>query len=456
MSKDENLTSYNIEWIAGKTITVMGLGVLGRGVNVAKFLLKNGVKKLLITDLKSNDQLQASIKELEKYNDRIEYVLGRHRVQDFVETDLVVKAAGVPKDNRYITAALAAKVPVKMDASWACSILGNKVKTIGVTGTKGKSSVTHLIAHILEVAGIPFQLGGNVRGQATLPLLNKISDKDILLLELDSWQLQGFHDEQISPNIAVFTNFMPDHLNYYAGMPDYFFDKSAIYRYQDKNDKLVLTKSSYEAMRLYDSEFKVKGSTAVVKPSIMRKDWHFTQPGQHNRLNATQAYQVAKFLDISDEIIKEALETFPGVPGRLEFIDEINGVKFYNDTNATTPDATAASIQAIRQSVDRCVVICGGISKGFREFEVLIKALNSYVQKVILLPGGIADAIVDSLTTDYVMVSDMQSAVQQAYTIAIETGAQSVVMSPAGSSFGLFKNEYDRGDQFVKAVKDLN
>lgn len=439
--------------VAGKTITLMGLGVLGRGVNVAKFLLQQGAK-LIITDLKTADQLQESIDELADYESQITYVLGGHRLEDFQETDVVVKAAGVPLQNKYIQAATEEGVPVKMDASWCVRELPPSVVTIGVTGTKGKSTVSHLIAYILEQDGKIVYLAGNVRGQATLPLLDHIKAGDYLVLELDSWQLQGFHDEKISPHIAVFTNFMPDHLNYYQGMPEYYFDKAAIYRYQTKKDYLVMTPSSYQAYRQFGNG-KPLATTAIVKSNILNNDWHFSQPGEHNRLNAAQAYQVAKFLEISDEQIKTSLESFAGVAGRLELVTEQSGVHFYNDTNATTPEATAASIKAIADLYGKPVVICGGVSKNFPSFSSLVTVLNTYAAAVVLLPGSIGDRIKPDLNVPIIEAQTMSAAVEQAREMAGRYQTKSIVMSPAGSSFGLFKNEYDRGDQFKSAVEDL-
>jgi UDP-N-acetylmuramoylalanine--D-glutamate ligase len=440
--------------VTDKKITVMGLGVLGRGVNVCKYLLEKGVDKLIITDLKSADQLQPSIEQLNKHINKIEYVLGRHRIQDFTQTDVVVKAAGVPKDSKYIQAAKTAGVPIKMDSSWFATMLPEGVTIIGVTGTKGKSSVSHLIKHIIETAGKKVFLGGNILGQATLPLLDQVQSGDLIVLELDSWQLQGWHDEKISPDIAVFTNFMSDHLNYYQSMPEYFSDKLAIYAYQGTSDHLVLSVSSYEALEKY-SDTKPYAKTAIVKPSILMKDWHYTQPGEHNRLNAAMAYQVAKFLNINDDNIKQALGDFAGVSGRLERIDEVGDIDFYNDTNATTPDATAQSIKAIANKHEKIIIICGGVSKGFTSFEVLIESINQYTSGAVLLPGGVANSIESDLEVPIYQADSMSTAVKTAVDLARANNSKSVLMSPAGSSFGLFKNEYDRGDQFVAAVRNL-
>ena len=219
-----------------KKITVMGLGLLGRGVGDAIFLAECGAK-LTITDLKTKEQLKESLKKLFIFKN-IKYTLGEHKLEDFQKADLVLKSAGVSLDSIYIKEARKNKIPVEMSGALLASLANLPV--IGVTGTRGKSTTAHLIANILEVAGKKVILGGNIRGVSNLQLLKSVKNADIIVMELDSWQLQGFGEIKISPHIAVFTNFMPDHMNYYKDdMQTYFSDKSYIYKFQSKEDILV-------------------------------------------------------------------------------------------------------------------------------------------------------------------------------------------------------------------------
>src|SRR3989344_7736826 len=220
----------------GKKITVMGLGLLGRGVGDARFLAGCGAE-LMITDLKSREQLAPSLAEFSG----ITYVLGEHRLEDFRECDMVLKAAGVPLDSVYIAEARAHGIPVEMSSALFARLSG--VPIIGVTGTRGKSTATHLIHHVLsQVTGKKVLLGGNVRGVSNLALLDEVTDASIAVMELDSWQLQGFGEQSISPKIAVFTNFLDDHLNYYGGNREkYFADKAQIFLHQGPGDTLVTT-----------------------------------------------------------------------------------------------------------------------------------------------------------------------------------------------------------------------
>ena len=248
---------------------------------------------------------------------------------------------------------------------------------------------------------------------------------------------------------------MEDHLNYYKGLPEYYNDKSAIYRYQKKGDYLVMSESSYKAYREYDQDFKIESTVAILKPNTLYKDWEVSLPGSHNRLNAAMAYQVARLLDIDENIIREALASFPGILGRLELIESTNNI-YYNDTNATTPEATTLSIQALANKYNKKInLIAGGVSKGFSNYDNLIKAINNNVKNLVLFPGGIADKIRNELTIDHAEVSSMSEAVKYINDKISDLENEIVLMSPAGSSFGLFRNEYDRGDQFVESVNNL-
>ena len=225
------------DFFKGKKITLMGLGILGRGVNVAKFLAECGAE-LTITDLKTEEQLQSSLKKLKKFSN-IKYVLGKHELADFRDKVMIVKSAGVPLDSPFIAEAIKNNIPIEMDASLFAKLAKN-VLIVGITGTRGKSTVTHLIYDIIKNSGKRVYIGGNVKGLATLPLLKKVKSNDIIVMELDSWQLQGFADAKISPNIAVFTTFLPDHQNYYKNdMDKYFSDKANIYRWQKDGDRFI-------------------------------------------------------------------------------------------------------------------------------------------------------------------------------------------------------------------------
>jgi UDP-N-acetylmuramoylalanine-D-glutamate ligase len=270
-----------------KKVTVMGLGLLGRGVGDTAFLAKNGAS-VLVTDKKTQEQLQVSLDALKEYSN-IQYVVGEHRVEDFEDRDFVMKAAGVPCDSEYIAHAEAHGIPVYMSAALVCDIIMKNlpdVVIIGVTGTRGKSTTTELIAHILRENGSRVHLGGNIRGVANLPLLDEVEDGDFLVLELDSWQLQGFGDMGISPHIAVFTSFMDDHMNYYKNDRDlYFKDKANIYRNQREGDVLIASPQA-------GSEIIMRGERVAI--SVPENNtFEMRLIGEHNQVIARLAYDVA-------------------------------------------------------------------------------------------------------------------------------------------------------------------
>lgn len=441
-----------------KKITMMGLGILGRGVGVAGFLAERGVD-LIITDLKSEKELQISLNKLKKYKN-IKYVLGKHRISDFKNRDLIIKAAGVPLDSIYINEAKKHKIPVEMDASLFAKLAN--VRIIGVTGTRGKSTVTHLLDNILKEDARRVFLGGNVRGLATLPLLDKIKKGDLVLMELDSWQLQGFGEAKISPSISVFTNFLNDHLNYYKGdRIKYFNDKANIFRYQKKEDCLIASHQANTAIKKY-FKGKIKSKILLIGSSDMPSEWKTRILGKHNLRNAALAIKVAQILGVKRGIIKKAVEEFRGVPGRLEFIRKFKGIEYYNDTTSTMPDATIAALKSFppKKSREPNIVLIGGGADKFLDYKDFVKELDGRVKALILFKGAATDKIMveikkDEFACEYgVQIADNLKNALKLASKYIQEG-DIVLLSPGAASFGIFKNEFDRGDQFCKAIKEL-
>ena len=447
-------------YFKGKKITIMGLGLLGRGLGVARFLADCG-SDLLITDLKTADQLASSLVQLEGYKN-IKYVLGEHRLQDFQERDLVIKAAGVPLDSIYLAEALANGVPVKMESALFATL--TDATLIGVTGTRGKSTVTHFIFESLKKFyknGGVF-LGGNVKGLATLPLLQETKKGDLVVLELDSWQLQGFGEEKVSPHIAVFTNFLEDHLNYYMrggnsenkAMDLYFADKANIFRNQKKSDYLIVSK---EVAPLIIKKYPLLGSQIlVVQKNDLPADFEVAIPGAHNRYNLALGVAVLKLLDLNEEEIKTSVKSFAGVPGRLQLVREKDGVKIYNDTTSTTPASCIAALQALGKKTQKnLVLIMGGADKQI-DMTKLLSLLPKYCHTIVLLPGSGTDIVREKIKKENPQtfeVASLVEAIQKA--VGSAKSGDTVLMSPAFASFGLFQNEFDRGEQFDALVKNL-
>jgi len=439
-----------------KKITVMGIGLLGRNIGDIKFLAENGAD-IIATDVKSKTELKKSLLTLKKFKN-ISYTLDKHLVGDFKNRDFIIKGNGVPLKNKYISNAKKNNVPVYMSLAFTLDILRKeniKVTVIGVTGSKGKSTTTALINAILEKSGKKFHLAGNIRGVANLPLLKKIEDGDIILAELDSWQLQGFHSLKISPNIALFTNFFEDHLNYYGGsMRKYFHDKSAIFSYQNENDTLIMTHESKLAIADY-----------IKKPLISKKivaafgkklqSRHYNIFGRHNEKNIALAYLTGKRLGISDKIIFSALTDFKAIDGRFQFIGTQKGVHFYNDNNSTTPDSTIISLQSLQKKYpdSNIILIGGGADKNFH-YEKLSRYITRNISFSILFSGTATDKIKSYFGPRFGRVIETMS-MKTAVNIAIEKAEENdiIILSPGSASFGVFNNEYDRNDQYLKYIK---
>ncbi|MGB7957594.1 MAG: UDP-N-acetylmuramoyl-L-alanine--D-glutamate ligase [Minisyncoccia bacterium] len=435
------------KFFSGKKITLMGLGLLGRGVGDAEFLATAGAE-LIVTDLKREEELAPSVARLKNFSN-ITYHLGGHRMEDFENRDMILRAPNAPLDSPYIARARERNIPVEMDASLFAKLSGATV--VGITGTRGKSTVTHLVYEMAKVAHLNPLLGGNERDTSTLQLLPKTNKGDLAILELDSWQLQGFEESEISPHVAVWTNLMPDHMNYYKGdMERYFQDKAAIARFQKPGDFFVTTPEIKEKI---ESTFgKLQG--ACVTDNALPDDWTIAIPGEHNRQNAGYAAAVAKILGIGEDIIKNVLKDFSGLPGRFEFLGERSGIGFYNDGNSTTPEAAIAALHTLAITGRPIILIAGGSDKEMK-FEAFAEEIVKNVKKTILFKGAATEKLRALLPKEFPVeiVSGMDEAFGSALAAAVKGDV--ILLSPGATSFGIFKNEYDRGDQFVEHVNTL-
>jgi len=433
-----------------KRITLMGLGLLGRGVGDAKFLAEH-CKELIVTDLKSKEELKSSLVQLKKYSN-ITYRLSEHNLEDFQGRDLIVKSAGVPLQTIYTDEATKNGIPITMSTSLFTKFA--PVTTIGITGTKGKSTTTHLIHHVLRATGMNVHLGGNVLGVSTLAMLPIVTTGDIVVLELDSWQLQGFHAEKLSPHIAVFTNFMEDHMNYYNGdMDAYFYDKSAIFSYQSKHDTLIATKDIITIAKKLNIQIAAKLKLSCNTQNQTKHTLPFL-PGDHNQKNAEQAHLALQTLGVPESEITKHFATATALPGRLELVASKNSIDFYNDTNATIPDATITSLATLTAMKKDITLITGGT---FKDVDVTkyAKLLPNFVTKLILLEGSGTNKLLETgITIPYTTHNSLSEAFNEAVKNTTQDKNNTILLSPAFSSFGMFKNEYDRGAQFNALVKN--
>lgn len=489
-----------VSWYSGKRITVMGLGLHGGGLGVARWLLRQGAR-LLVTDLQSAELLGKPVAALEQeYTQakargrrayRPEFVLGRHRQRDFHQADLVIANPAVPRDNHFLEVARQRGVPIESDVSLFFHLCPFPIT--GITGTKGKTTTTALLGAICSRYDRRTVVGGNIRISPFSfldRLLRLAAQRDVkpppVILELSSWQLESLERHCLSPRVAVITNVMRDHLNRYGGrMASYAAAKELAVRFQGPEDVAIVNGSDrwVEAMiRRLDKKvplvpqvvrFAERGTDASGGCSISRGQVTLRTKGQvrpvvrvcdiplrggHNRLNVLAAVAAADALGVPVRTIAAAVRRFSGVSGRLETVAVKCGVTYVNDTTATTPDASLAAVRAFdggRQS--RLILIAGGADKDldFREWVRIVPAMT---KGLILLPGTATDKLLAGLKGRRVtarprLATSMAEAVRQARGLSAD--GDTVVLSPGAASFGLFQNEFDRGDQFVRAVKRL-
>jgi len=436
----------------------MGIGLLGRGVGDIDFLASAGAD-IIATDLRSKKTLKSSLATLKEHKN-ITYTLDKHRIGDFRDRDLILHAAGIQPDNKYLQAAQKEGIDRYMSFALAMDILnkeGVACTVIGITGTKGKSTTTGLIEALLKEAGLSYHLAGNIKGVSNLPLIKNVHDGDIILAELDSWQLQNLHDIAWSPHISVFTNFFEDHMNYYKGsMQRYFRDKSAIFRYQKPDDHLILTPNAMKAITTY-KEGVPKAHIHSVDFQTLPKSWDYTIYGTHNEQNISLAHELGVVLGIAKKTIKKALTEFKGVEGRFEYLGTSSkrNLLFYNDNNSTTPGSTISSLSSLktRYPYRNIVLIAGGADKEFH-YDTLGAYIAEHISHAFLFSGKASDKLCSHFPAEFSSYTKVLS-MPTAFNLALRQAEDGdiIVLSPAAASFGLFSNEYERGDLFVERVK---
>ncbi len=450
-----------------KKVLQMGLGLLGRAVGDAEFIAKNcHPKEFIVTDLKKEGELKSSLERLKDLD--IKFKLGAHDEQDFENAEVVLKAAGIPLNSPFIEKAKKAGAQILMSTAISAKYAQDLgVQVVGVTGTRGKSTITHMIYHALKmhIKDKQIFLGGNERGVSTLALTPEFKEGDILVLELDSWQLQGFSDLKISPNIAIFSNLYPDHLNYYPDMQSYFNDKANIFKYQklERGDLLIVGEQlPMEVQPPRERRFNLHelhdAPVVFFVASRLPEEWRLQIPGEHNRYNASLALEALSQLGLSIPQIKEALESFEGVEGRLQYLKDISeklGVQIYNDNNSTTPKATEVALDTLAKDKknSKLILIAGGADKGL-PLEGLAKKINENVDKLFLLKNTGTEKLKKLLQIEFEEFDSLKDATRRALRAARK--GDILLFSPAFASFSHeFKNEYERDDAFNEIITEF-
>jgi len=430
--------------LRGKWVTVAGLGRFGGGTAVARWLVAQGAR-VLVTDQASPEKLAESVKQLEGLP--IEYRLGEHRDEDFTRADLVVASPAIPPTNPYLRAARAADVPVTTEIRLFIERCP-AATVLGVTGTKGKSTTTAMLGEILKRRFTTW-VGGNI-GHSLLADLDKISKSDLVVLELSSFMLEHLAELHWSPRVAVVTMVASDHLDWHGSRQAYIEAKKTIVRFQRPDDFAVLNEEDPGSWAL-----RTQTQARVVAFGTKdRRPLELILPGKHNQSNAQAAFAAAYVLGIGRDDVEEALRAFPGLPHRLQLVHEQNGVRYFNDSIATIPEAAIAALESF--SPKRVIQIVGGYDKGLP----LVAMCNALVEraKAVLCIGATGAMIAETLSASadaraaaVYRCGDLATAVGMAKRIA--TPRDVVLLSPGCASYDQFVNFEQRGDTFARLVR---
>lgn len=449
--------------LKGLKVTVMGLGLNGGNLAACLFLASRGAE-LIVTDLRSAEVLKPSLDQLAGFD--IRYVLGEHRMEDFIRADMIIKNPAVPKSSPFLQGG----VPVETDVSLFLRYAVNPV--LAVTGTKGKSTTVTALHHIMKGAFPDVRLGGNIT-RSPLFFKDELTGNEPIILELSSWQLGDLRGKGLlKPEISLITNILHDHQNSYASMDDYIADKEEIFLSQDKgqtalfplNERGLKWKSMAKAQSVFFSlEGKKEGALVWLdeEGGHIRLDGveqllippELAVPGKHVRGNVLLAAAMAVLYGMDKESIYAGAQSFPGVPHRMEKVGTSGGVTYYNDTAATIPDALMAALHSFPKPP---LLICGGSDK---ELDLSPLAdLKGRAKGVFLLEGSATERMIPYVEKSGIPYWGPYSSLKEAFDSARRQSepGDTVIMSPGATSFGMFLNEFDRGDQFRELFKGLS
>lgn len=440
----------DVKSLAGKRVTVVGLGRFGGGIGATRWACAQGAE-VTVSDAASPDSLADSVAALAGLDVRLH--LGGHLAADLLEADLLIINPAVPKTQPTLAEAIARGVPWTTEINLFLQLCPAPV--VGVTGSVGKSTTTAMIGEILA-AGRTTHVGGNI-GRSLLERIDRIAPGDAVVLEMSSFMLEDTPQVAISPAVAVVTNLRPNHLDRHGTMDAYAEAKKNIYRFQGPGGAVVLNADPSAGLGGFAAG--APGRVVQVNPRSA-EPFELAVPGEHNQHNAQLAFAAAAEMGATRDQAQRALRTFAGLPHRLQWVGERGGVRYFNDSKCTTPEGAAVALEAF--ALRTTVLIAGGYDKKV-SFAPLAAAAAARAKAVVTLgatAGQIAEAI-DAASRprpagdrpEVHSADSLEKAVQTAAQLA-EPG-DAVLLSPACASYDMFINYEQRGEEFTRLVKAL-
>ena len=461
--------------LPGKKVTLMGLGVFGGGEGAARFLGESGAR-LTVTDLRPAHRLQRALNGLVGLP--INYRLERHLPADFLEAELIVANPGVPRSSALLREAQQAGIPITSPMNIFLCLCPAPV--VGVTGSNGKSTTTAMLAATLRSSGRKVWLGGNIGG-SLLPELAQIGAGDSVVLELSSFQLADAGALKWSPSVAVVTNITPNHLDRHDTFEDYVAAKKNIARFQSDDNALVLN-ASCEVLRGWAAKglggqkvfFNARGTDGpepTMRLEGQRLVWKcggsdqiictrgdIPLPGEHNVENAMAAAAAARWLGVKPPQIRQALRTFRPLEHRLEYLGEIKGMRFYNDSLSTSPCSSIAALTSFEAPI---TMIAGGYDKKL-DLKPMARQIAASVE--VLITMGQTGPYLAHCTREAALglgrcpivkeAQGLEEAVDSAVRLSMP--GSTVLFSPGFASYDMFDNYAERGAGFKELVGRLS
>jgi UDP-N-acetylmuramoylalanine--D-glutamate ligase len=445
--------------LSGKRVLVVGLA--RTGIATALFCAARGAR-VTATEERAESQIAETAAKLRAAGCTLE--LGGHRPETFLAQDLIVPSPGVPLSMPHLVAAREARIPIWSEIELAWRFLRGRM--VAITGSNGKTTTTSLIAHILETAGLPVILAGNI-GTPLISRVETSSDATVSVVEVSSFQLEAI--DKFRPDVGVFLNLTPDHLDRHASLEEYGRAKARIFENQVEADAAILNADDVPTTQFAPSRPQVfwfsrekrvaRGAFVRGDEIVFRRDGAETVllqrsdiglRGEHNLENVLAAAAASLLAGAAPAAIAGAVRSFAGVEHRLEFVAEIGGVSYYNDSKATNVDATLKAVDAFSEPL---FIILGGKDKG-SDYTLLREPLHRRARLALLI-GAAAEKIAGQI--EGAVAIERAETLERAVQIAASRAqsGDTVLLAPACASFDQFENYEHRGRVFKQLVRQL-